>query len=181
MNYASPANTEITLRELTPEDAPAFFAVRLTALETHPEAFSSSAELWKERSLDEVQQRLHDHCVSNDQLMLGAFHGTTLVGIMGLFRETYPKLRHKATVVAVYVAPEWRGKGVAGRLLDEIILNAKKMPGLEQLQLGVGTYNLSAVRLYESRGFRVFGTERHAMLVDGKFIDEAMMQLFLTS
>ncbi|SPF54860.1 hypothetical protein SBA4_6720015 [Candidatus Sulfopaludibacter sp. SbA4] len=46
------------IRILTPDDAPAYRALRLEALEREPEAFSSSPEDHRRLSLDEVRARL---------------------------------------------------------------------------------------------------------------------------
>lgn len=170
---------EVSVRELTADDACAFYAIRLAALDGHPEAFGSSAEDWQGRSPEEVEERLHGHHSSADQFMLGAFDGDFLIGITGLMREDGRKRRHVAWIKAVYVRPEWRGKRVAARLLDDAIRLARNMPGLMQLHLGVGADNGSALRLYASRGFEVYGIERRGLLVNGRFVDEAQMQLFL--
>lgn len=168
-----------SIRELTSADAAAFHAVRLAALVNHPEAFGSSADDWRAQSLAEVEERLRNHSTSADQFMLGAFHGDTLVGITGLFRETRSKLRHKAGIVSVYVAPEWRRLRVAARLFDESVRLAGNMSGLLQLQLSVGTSNEPAIELYQSRGFTVYGIEKCSLLVEGTCIDLAHMQKFL--
>lgn len=169
----------IHLRELESSDARAYFAVRLEALEAAPEAFAASASEWAEEPLDAVRLRLKENRASADISLVGAFDRAELVGITGVWRHVRWKLRHKGEVVAVYVRPAWRGRGVAGRLLDEILDRARAMPGVEQLQLGVGRDNEAATRLYRSRGFEPFGLERRALLVDGRYVDEVLMQRFL--
>ena len=166
----------VVIRELTPDDERAYYEVRLEALEAHPEAFASSAQDWRGRSPAEVRKRLE---VTDEQMMIGAFRSGRLLGIMGLYRESGAKVRHKAWVIAVYVRPEARGSGLGGQLLDHLIGRARRLEGLRQLHLGVAIGNDAARNLYESRGFREFGVERRALLIDGRFVDEAHMQLFL--
>jgi RimJ/RimL family protein N-acetyltransferase len=168
-----------TIRELKPYDAQEYYSIRLSALETSPEAFSSSAKDWRQRSLQEVEHRLADKFESVDEFLLGAFEDSKLIGTMGMSRETYPRLRHKATVVGVFVETQWRGKGVSRSLLDELIERAEEAVGLEQLQLVVATTAVVAIGLYKSRGFEVFGVEKHARLVNGQFYDQLHMQHFL--
>jgi len=61
----------------------------------------------------------------------------------------------------------------------EIINKAKELEGIEQLNLTVVTTNTSAKRLYASLGFEVFGTEKRALKVGQRYVDEDYMVLFL--
>jgi RimJ/RimL family protein N-acetyltransferase len=56
---------------------------------------------------------------------------------------------------------------------------ARTMPDLRQLNLGVNANNAAAIRLYESLGFKAFGHEAGAMLVDGVLHDEVHLSLRL--
>lgn len=67
-----------------------------------------------------------------------------------LFRESRPKVQHKANVYAVYVDPVARKHGVGRALMLELIARAKAAPGLELLTLTVTSNNAPAKRLYES-------------------------------
>lgn len=53
------------------------------------------------------------------------------------------------------------------------------MEGLEQINLTVGHNNKSAKKLYQSVGFELYGTERHSLKINGQYIDEDLMVLFL--
>ncbi|GAC1515831.1 MAG: ribosomal protein S18-alanine N-acetyltransferase [Gemmatimonadaceae bacterium] len=57
------------------------------------------------------------------------------------------------------VVPEARGQGVGGRLLDGV-LAAARAAGAENVFLEVRASNLTAQRLYASRGFDVSGRRR---------------------
>lgn len=61
-----------------------------------------------------------------------------------LFRESRPKIQHKANVYAVYVDPAARKHGVGRALMLELIAQAKAAPGLEQLTLTVTSNNAPA-------------------------------------
>jgi GNAT superfamily N-acetyltransferase len=45
----------------------------------------------------------------------------TLAGVVGMTRETRLKNRHKATLVAMYVAPEYGGRGLGLALLNTVV------------------------------------------------------------
>jgi ribosomal protein S18 acetylase RimI-like enzyme len=77
------------------------------------------------------------------------------------------------------VRPEARGRGIGRALLDAIAAHSRAA-GLAQLQLGVGTGNAAARRLYDAAGYVVFGLERDALRPGpGISIDEELRVLRL--
>ncbi len=166
------------VRVLTPEDAVPFKRLRRERLEQSPKAFAESISEHEAISLSTIAARLSR---SDDNFVMGAFSPERdLAGMAGFARETRLKARHKAIVWGVYVRPRWRGQGVGRAIMTELLKRARSLPGLEQIRLSVATTQEAAKQLYESLGFEVFGTERHALLVDGEYVDEHHMVLWLT-
>ena len=159
---------------LTASHAKAYRDLRLRALREHPEAFTSSYEEEEAQPLAVAQERL----ASGQTSFWGAFRGSELCGMVGLVRESRPKNRHKATVVAMYVAPEARGQAAGDRLLQALLAQARR-EGLASLVLTVTQGNATAGRLYETAGFRSFGLEPRAVRVDGRFLAKNHMVLEL--
>src|SRR5579875_3775438 len=58
-------------------------------------------------------------------------------------------------VKRVVVQPDYRGAGVARRLMEHIIQCARSEHGLDAIDLHVWEGNTSAIRLYESLGFQL--------------------------
>jgi RimJ/RimL family protein N-acetyltransferase len=164
------------IRRLTPADAAAFQALRLLGLQESPSAFSSSYEEECGRTLEFVAKRL-EHNV--ERAVFAAFDVDELVGIIGVGVDGGRKLAHKRVVWGMYVAPSHRGRGIAKRLLHQALQFAAAMPGVRQVNLGVNVTNTAALRLYESMGFKPFGVERTALLIDGEFHDEMLMVCLL--
>jgi predicted enzyme related to lactoylglutathione lyase len=100
--------------------------------------------------------------------------------VAGLARETMTKLSHKAVLWGMYVAPEWRRRGVAQALVAHMLERAAAEPGLRQVTLGVHAQNEPALALYRSLGFVERGTERAAAYVDDEPQDETWMVCRLT-
>jgi RimJ/RimL family protein N-acetyltransferase len=164
------------IRLLTGKDAAEFQRVRLFALKETPAAFASSYEEECDITLDVVATRLES---GPDQVVYGAFDGATLVGTVGVGRETMAKLRHKAVIWGMHIAPSHRGQGLGKLLLDSALAHARAQPGLRQLNLCVAAENDAALKLYEAAGFEVFGNEKDAMLIDGEWRDELHMARLL--
>ncbi|OKP67146.1 acetyltransferase [Paenibacillus sp. P3E] len=163
------------IRILTSADAEIYRELRLQSLLQNPEAFLSSYESESKISMVTTRIRLEP---SDDNFTLGAFDAEEkLVGIVTLFRESRPKIRHKAHVYSVYVDPCARKQGVGRVLMLELIKRAKQVPGLEILNLTLTSTNLSAKRLYESLGFIRYGTEPRAMKLGVDYQDEDLMFL----
>jgi RimJ/RimL family protein N-acetyltransferase len=162
------------LRVLESGDAASFTAIRLAALRECPTAFSSSYEEECDIPLAQAAERI---VPNHDRAIFGAFEGETLVGTLGIYRENRRKLKHKAVIWGVYVAPAFRRHGVGRMLLERALAHARSMADLLQVTLGVNTENAAAIALYESAGFEPFGLERGFMRVDGVLHDELHMVL----
>lgn len=110
---------------------------------------------------------------------LGAFEEESLVGMVGFFRENGLKGQHKGYIISMYTAPEQRGRGVGKALVAEAIVQARAIPGIEQLHLAVVTTNTAARQLYQSLGFEVYGLEPRALKQGEQYWDEELMVLRL--
>lgn len=133
-----------------------------------PAAFASTLQDWEKLSETEWENRL------TGSMVCGAFQGDTLIGIMGLARQSASKMRHRATLIMVYVQKQFRGTSVARHLLSETIHQAGLL-GLKQIELAVSIENPAAIRFYQREGFHQIGTIPGGFLHEGREIDEVMM------
>jgi ribosomal protein S18 acetylase RimI-like enzyme len=165
----------LSIRRLAARDAEILKPFRLSALADGQDAFSSSPEEW-DRPLDEFRAFLEK------QHAFGAFDGDgNLAGmaVLGVTARDRLKTRHKAEIWSVYVAGRHRRKGLARRLAEACITEARGL-GFEALVLTATARNTHVWRFYESLGFRIYGTEPRALkLPDGTLLDEHLMQLDL--
>lgn len=150
------------VRRLTPADAAAYRALRLRALREHPEAFTSSYEEESLKPPAHSEERLQ-----HGAAFWGAFSGGQLAGMVGLDGEQRLKNKHKATVVAMYVAPEFGRRGAGLALMRALVAHAREA-GLEMLVLTVTHGNDGARTLYERIGFTSFGIEPRAIKVGAR-------------
>lgn len=163
------------IRRLQPSDVDAFRSVRLDALRLHPEAFGASYE--DEAVLDRAE--FVERLTTPGFARFGAFdeHGT-LVGLVGLQFRSGDKQRHKAFLFSMYVDAASRRTGLAQRLVEAVIAEAREA-GAIVLQLTVEAGNLPAQRLYRRMGFTTYGIERRSLKVGDRFHDEELMVLDL--
>ncbi len=165
------------VRLLNESDTDAFRKLRRERLEQSPRAFAESISEHDALSPDVIRNRLRH--ASGENFVVGAFLDGELVGIAGFSRSPRAKTRHKGVVWGVYVRSHARGKGAGRALISALIDRARQEPGLEQIQLTVSIGQESAHALYRSLGFEPFGREKHALKVDGQYVDEDHMVLWL--
>jgi ribosomal protein S18 acetylase RimI-like enzyme len=152
----------LQIRRLQLTDAPRYRAFRLRGLREHPDAFTSSFEEETTRPLADTEARL---ATTGREKLWGAFIDGALAGLIGLSHETRIKNRHKASLVGLYVAHEFTGRGLGRALVDTVLAEARAS-GVELLALTVTDSNRSARALYTQAGFRALGTERDAIRVN---------------
>ena len=148
-----------------PADVEAFRAIRLEALQRHPDAFGSTHE-------DEVAQppTWWEARLAPGRTF-GGFIGGELMGMAALSTFTATQLRHKGVLGGMYVREEARGSGLADALVRRVI---EHIP-LAQIQLSVVTTNERAIRFYRRMGFHIFGTEPRALKTPNGYADEHLM------
>lgn len=159
------------IRPLTQDDLPLYRPVRLEALRLHPEAFAASFE---EEQDNDQSRMIGDH----PSLTLGGFVQDRLVATAGYVVSPRIKQRHRGHVVAVYVAVQARGSGLAPALLNRLIQEARAT-GLLVLTLSVTVGNIAARQLYLRAGFTVYGTEPAGLRIGTQLFDEELMALRL--
>jgi RimJ/RimL family protein N-acetyltransferase len=180
LKYLANGGNKMEIRKLNSSDVEDYVRLRLEALRQNPEAFATTYEETVSIGHEALMLKTAKRLDSQETFTIGAFVDEQLVGVVTFMREQKTKLRHKGNVVAMYVTPSERGKGIGKCLLEELIERAKKLNGLEQLHLTVVANNEAAVQLYRSLDFEVYGTERNAMKFEGQYWDEWLMVRFLT-
>lgn len=167
----------MNIRVLQESDAQAYQELRLTGLQTNPEAFGSTYEREANFTLETIIDRVKP---SKDKFVMGAFDNEgLLLGIAAFVRENGMKTAHKGNLFGMYVREEMRGKGVSKNLLLALIARASEIDGVEQINLTVVSSNEPAKRLYSSVGFQTYGIEHRALKYMGQYFDEDWMVLQL--
>ena len=170
----------MTIRPLNEADALEYRLIRLRMLREHPESFGASADAFEAVATQAYEETFAERIAPPDRFILGAFLEGALVGTAGFYRQTGEKTRHKGGIWGMYVAPEARGRGIGRKLIDGAVAHAAATcEGLEQVQLEVVTENEAATALYAAAGFERYGTERRALKLGRRYLDEELLVRFL--
>jgi GNAT superfamily N-acetyltransferase len=159
------------VKVLGPEDASAFRALRLEALERHPCAFAAALDEESGQSAADVAERLAH------QAVFGGFVDGGLVGVAGFATPALAKKMHKGLLWGVYVGERLRGHGLGRALVARVIEHARGR--VAQLHAAVVTGNAVARGLYRDLGFVPYGLEPRALKVSEQYFDQELMVLML--
>ena len=148
---------DVTVREFAPDEWPLKRDLRLAGLRESPSAFLSTYD--REVGRGEAEWRSWgDH---------GAVFGAWLAGDPAGICAAYVDPEGPADVVylvAMWVAPAARGRGVAGHLAGAVVDWARGRPGSTEVHLEVAPGNEAALRAYRRCGFQ---TADRAPLIAG--------------
>ncbi len=165
------------IRTIEAKDAAEFWALRFEMLELELFAYSADLEDFADTTIGDQVRKLG--ALTDGDCAVGAWLDGELVGSAILRREPGRKFRHKANVFSVYVKPHVRGQGIAKIMMLEVIVRARLLPQITQLNIGVMSTQAAARALYESLGFEAWGCEPRALCIEGVFADETYMVLNL--
>lgn len=159
------------IRTLTEQDLLSWKLIRLKALKECSEAYGASYEEQKDCGDDFFLKQIQE------TTLFGAFQDGQLIGTIGLAIHDSEKIKHKGSIYAVYVHPNYRSKGVADKLLEHVIGYTKAF--LLQLNLSCAVQNQAAFNFYKKHSFKLIGTEPLSLKVGDTFYDEHLMVLQL--
>lgn len=91
-------------------------------------------------------------------LMVAAYADDALIALCSVAAADKVRIRHTATL-GISIAAGWRGRGLGGLLMSELIGFAREHPAIEQVYLGVLAGNTVARQLYARCGFVECGVE----------------------
>lgn len=151
---------EVEVRRLRATEWRELRDLRLEALRDAPLAFGSTYE--RESAFDDEQWQ-RDTGASELGITQVAFVAVADGRFVGMARG-YEGLsddgqqRPVVWLIGVYVAPRWRGRGLAQRLSTEVVRWAQER-GANEVLLHVADWNAAARRTYEALGFEPTGEQ----------------------
>lgn len=144
----------IEIRRFEPHEWRTYMMLRLRSLADSPNAFGSTLELEQQRLLEEWQSRLCAAAGSPTDLPLLAQYNQIPAGLVWVRIESADPVY--GSVYQMWVAPEFRGRGLGVQLLQSAISWAR-IQQVDALHLGVTIGDTPAMRLYRDAGFQLNG------------------------
>jgi ribosomal protein S18 acetylase RimI-like enzyme len=146
-------------------------ALRLQALQTDPTAFARTYD--EDAALSDTNWQ--DKLNGTTACMVFAECEGKLIGMVGAFFDQGSCVQHRATIVAMYVMPSFRGQGIAKQLMQVLIDKLMAHPHIIYVSLTVRTNNVSAIKLYGNLGFKNVGVLEKSVYINGMFHDSYIM------
>ena len=129
----------------------------------------------KKKTVKEERSYIKSHNDSKNSLLIIAFDGNLMVGMLGFSGAKREKMIHMG-FMAMMLHPDYRSQGLGAILLKEMIKWARQKTKLVRLELGMMKSNKIAFKLYKKTGFQVEGCKKKAFRQpQGRFEDEYIM------
>lgn len=123
--------------------------------------------------LDTTRLRLQPE---QDKIKLVAISGDEVIGFAELITHPdLPRHAHVGEINMIAVRADHQRNGVGQALLQALIDLSDRWLGIHRLGLIVWETNQRAISTYEQRGFKIEGTMRDYVLVDGKWVNAHVM------
>lgn len=158
------AEAGISIAELTAEHWPEVRAIYQSGIDTGNATFETAAPEW---------EAWDDGHLQTGRLV--AVAEGRVAGWAALSPVSRRQVYRGVAEVSVYVAPEWRGRGVGRRLLLSLI-DAAEAAGIWTLQASVFPENHATLRLHTTLGFRLVGRRERIGQLHGTWRDTVLLE-----
>jgi GNAT superfamily N-acetyltransferase len=142
----------ILVRRIKIGEGELFKRMRLTSLHESPSAFASTYESALNRSHESWCEQADGTAQGSDRATFIAFSGDLPIGIAALYRDK--ERMDVGEVLQVWVAPEYRSKGVALNIMDTAFQWAGEN-GFRTILATITKGNMRALRFYRKYGFHL--------------------------
>jgi L-amino acid N-acyltransferase YncA len=163
----------VTIRDATPDDAPAVAAIYAPVAASTPASFETDPPGNEEmaRRITETTQTLPWLVAEHDGEVVGYAYAA----------PAHPRAAYRwAAEVSIYLSEAARGRGVGSSLLDTL-LERLRDAGYVTVRAGTTLPNDASVRLFESRGFTLVGVFQKTGYKLGAWHDVGWWQLVLSA
>lgn len=159
----------IQIRPYTEADVPSILAIINDNI-----LHSTSLYDYEPRSLAKQSELLQDKTAKNFPVIVAEMDGK--IAGFGMYGEFRFRDAYRFTVEhSVYVANDFKGKGVGGKLLQSLIELAKKQ-GLHTMIGVIDAENTESILFHEKYGFKKVGMIKESGFKFNRWLDSVFMQ-----
>ena len=170
---SGPVSDAFEVRPIRPSEWRALRSLRLEALQDSPLSYGSTHAKEVLRADHEWRERAAAGAAGDEEVAFAAVAGDRWVGMARGYLEL-----PMAHLIAVYVTPDWRRRGV-GEAVSRAVVEWARERRAGAVLLSVSDWNEGARRVYESIGFVPTGVQ-HALPWNAS-VTESEMRLELGS
>ncbi|MDB5203482.1 MAG: N-acetyltransferase [Ferruginibacter sp.] len=149
---------------IQPVHYPQIAAIYLQGIATGHATFQTSAPTWSDWDSSHLKHS-----------RVAAFIGNDLAGWAALSPVSSRCVYEGVAEVSVYIADNYRGKGIGKALLQQLIADSEAN-NTWTLQSGIFPENTGSIRLHESCGFRQIGFREKIGKMNGVWRDNIIME-----
>ena len=128
-------------------------------------------------NVQELKNDIENNVILGNDFLQVAIDNQKIVGYIRAERGKFNRIRHTAYIV-VGILKDYRGKGIGTSFFEKLNCWATEN-GIKRLELTVECHNETARHLYEKSGFKIEGTRKKSMFVNGSFVNEFYMEKIL--
>ena len=155
------SGSKIRLTAMRKEDLPTY---RLwNSIESFGRYYNSSPI--REESEKNANELVDSHSDRNFRFAIRPLDSDEFLGVCAIEDIVWP---HRGGWLSIALGPDFQGKGFGKEAMQLLVNYAFNELNLHRLQLTVFSYNVGAIKLYESIGFKHEGTYREFLQRDGK-------------
>ncbi|UXR63483.1 GNAT family N-acetyltransferase [Bdellovibrio bacteriovorus] len=134
-------------------------------------------ESFAKRPVEGQVKWFQESAASDSAIILAVYHEGRMVGFCDARSYKDIKRKHRAGL-GISILAEYRGCGLGRKLMEVLLENIKRFAGIQIIELDVMTNNQSALKLYESLGFKHAGVFPKAFILPtGEVSDNLSMYL----
>ncbi len=167
-----------SVRQAAPADAWGYIRLIKNVLREQPPVDTPYAPDEFDPPVARIRDRIAEVAQSQNSLFLVAEAERKIIAALTCGGGTLKADRHM-TALGIYVAKDWRDRGVGNALLARCVEWAHASPVVERVELEVYAQNARALHLYEKYGFEREGCKRRLYYQNGAPIDMVIMALLV--
>lgn len=127
-------------------------------------------------TVEQEEAFIQDALNTPNKLMLVGLVGDTIVSALSFSGGPRPRIAHVGEF-GISVLKQYWGKGIASKMIKELIDWAKQSGVVKKINLKVNVQNENAAKLYKKLGFVEEGIVTRDIFVEGQFRDSYLMGL----